>query len=531
MSVEDAASRTQPKVQSGAPEQQDVLRIIADVERSLDALRAHAGPSTPVADARIQQNPQEDALALLRREAQRLEDERTRLLERQVALESQLASAHAGRTVAEERARRAEDARSRLEQETINAQINRETEFIKSLETRASAEQARAAELERQCAELRHEVAVSMSKLTAALKIAEKHSLRENELEAEVGTLRAEVEVVRALQREGRLAIPDAPQTGEQIQQTIMPRLTQVAGFLRVRKQRLRSLHQALKRRANALRVLRQLYEAQPAILAEEAEAVRHERGALEAEREEFTKQREDVERRLASVAEAEQRIAKSSRRFAKAAGITRIALAATVAVALLAGSALLSWHVASLLAPKDAVATVELQTTTRGSESVPADSAPIGEWLKSMLQTEAFVGVVAGRLVDRGYARQEADELVAPLAKSLHVEHAGPSVLLTLRGKGVDQSSALLDAFVATAISESARQPERKADQLRLTVLGARTEPGRTVVSRAMLMKDETHLARAAVIFSMMATLGAGFVAAYVLYGRRAKGAAPATA
>jgi hypothetical protein len=113
----------------------------------------------------------------------------------------------------------------------------------------------------------------------------------------------------------------------------------------------------------------------------------------------------------------------------------------------------------------------------------------------------------------DRGYPREAADALVAPLAERLHIDDTGTGLIMTLRGTGVEQTVALLDAVTAVAISESARQPERQADQLRLTVLGARQEVGRTVVARGMLMKDETHLLRTGLIFSICVTLAGGAV------------------
>jgi len=529
MSAEDpASSATQKPIHTDAPEQKDVLRIIAEVERSLGALRARADAGSTQADT---QRLLVDEIERLKREMSRLGDERSQLLEKQLALESQLASAHATRAVAEERARRAEESRTRFEQETLNTQISRETDFIKSLEARAAADHARADELERQCAEARQELAVAMSKLTAVLKITEKHALRSSELESEVESLRAEVAVARKLQRDGVIPLGDSAETQAQIQQTIMPRLAHVAEFLRVRKQRLVGLHQALKRRAQALRLLRQLYQAQPQILAEEAEAVTAERAMLEQERVEFNAQRAQLEKQAASVATLDARLKRQNRLLARVMHVGKVGAMVGAAMVLLASSAWMCWVVAAAIAPKDAVASVELQTTNRVTEATLADAGPIATWLTEMLKNEAFRGTIAGRLTDRGYSRADADALVAPIAESVHVEHLGSSILLTMRGKGVDQSVALLDALVAVAISESARQPERAADQLRLTVLGARQELGRTVVSRGMLMKDETHLMRTGVLFGMVLTVAGGGFAYFTLQTRRRIQAAAAPA
>jgi len=529
MSAEDpASSATQKPIHTDAPEQKDVLRIIAEVERSLGALRARADAGSTQADT---QRLLVDEIERLKREMSRLGDERSQLLEKQLALESQLASAHATRAVAEERARRAEESRTRFEQETLNTQISRETDFIKSLEARAAADHARADELERQCAEARQELAVAMSKLTAVLKITEKHALRSSELESEVESLRAEVAVARKLQRDGVIPLGDSAETQAQIQQTIMPRLAHVAEFLRVRKQRLVGLHQALKRRAQALRLLRQLYQAQPQILAEEAEAVTAERAMLEQERVEFNAQRAQLEKQAASVSTLDARLKRQNRLLARVMHVGKVGAMVGAAMVLLASSAWMCWVVAAAIAPKDAVASVELQTANRVTEATLADAGPIATWLTEMLKNEAFRGTIAGRLTDRGYSRADADALVAPIAESVHVEHLGSSILLTMRGKGVDQSVALLDALVAVAISESARQPERAADQLRLTVLGARQELGRTVVSRGMLMKDETHLMRTGVLFGMVLTVAGGGFAYFTLQTRRRIQAAAAPA
>ena len=531
MSAEDAASPvTQQPLPTDGTEQKDVLRIIAEVERSLGALRARADAGSTQADT---QRLLVDEIERLKREASRLGDERAQLLEKQLSLESQLAAAHATRAVAEDRARRAEESRTRFEQETLNTQISRETDFIKSLEARAAADHARADEVERQCSEARQELAVAMSKLTAVLKVAEKHAMRASDLESEVESLRAEVTVARKLQRDGVIPLGDSAETQEQIQNTIMPRLAHVAEFLRVRKHRLVGLHQALKRRAQALRVLRQLYQAQPQILAQEAEAVTAERAMLEQEREEFNAQRATLERQAASVASLDARLKRQNRLLHRVMHVGKVGAMVGAAMVLLASSAWMCWVVAAAIAPKDAVASVELQTTSRVAEATLADAGPIATWLAEMLKNEAFRGTVAGRLADRGYSRADADALVAPIAESLHVEHLGSSILLTMRGKGVDQSVALLDALVAVAISESARQPERAADQLRLTVIGARQELGRTIVSRGMLMKDETHLLRTGILFGMVLTVAGGGFAYFTLQTRRRiqPAAAPAAA
>jgi hypothetical protein len=513
MPAEESASPTQNPSHNDSREQRDVLRIIADVERSLGALRARADTDRATS---AEQRLLLEEVERLKSECTRLTEERSQIREKSLRLENELAAAESTRVMAEERARRAEEARIRIELEAANTQFNKETDLVKSLEGRIAAERNRADELEKQWNETRQELAIAMSKLTAVLKVAEKHALHANELEATVEALRAEVETARKLQREAVNGSGDVPLAEEHINQTIVPRLSQVAGFLKVRKDRLVNVHRALKRRMQAMRMLRQLYSAQPAILAAEAEAISKQRASLEAERAELAAEK-------AEVVALHEKATRSLQLFAQLTGISRALALGSLATALLAGAAWLSWMAAAAIAPKDAVATVELQTTTRGADSAAANSEPIAVWLKTMTSNPAFLGTVAGRLADRGYAREEADTLVAPIAEYLHIDDTGSGLVLTMRGRGVEQTVALLDAFTAVAISESAKQPERDADQIRLTVLAAKQEVGRTVVARGMLMKDETHLARAGLIFAMCATLGGGVVAFSTMTARKA--------
>jgi hypothetical protein len=518
MPAEESASPTRSPSDKEPREQKDVLRIIADVERSLGALRARADADNTVSG---EQRALLEEVGRLKAECSKLGEEKTQIREKAIRLETQLAAAESTRAVAEDRARRAEEARIRVELEATNTQFNKEAEHIKALEERIAAERGRGDELERQSTETKQELAIAMSKLAAVLKVAEKHALHANDLEAQVEALRAEVETARKLQREGALALGGAPLAEAEIQETIMPKLAQVAGFLRIRKERLVLVQRALKRRVQAMRMLRQLYSAQPAILAAEAEALAKQRATLEEERATLTNEK-------AVLVALEKKVAREINLRARLMVYARIAAVVAFAAAFLAGAAWASWMTAASITPKSAVATVELQTTTRGAASTPAQSEPIAKWLEEMLANPAFLGTVAGRMSDRGYPREDADALVRPLAEHLHIDDTGTGLIMTLRGTGVEQTVALLDAVTAVAISESARQPERQADQLRLTVLGARQEVGRTVVARGMLMKDETHLVRTGLIFSMCVTL-AGGAAFFLMRRQRGDGTAAA--
>lgn len=516
MGAEEAGRTQQTTTDAKGPEHGDVLRIIAEVERSLGALRAQAGKSADeksaqdAAAAESRQAAIREALAeevdRLKHEAERLGKERGALLERQTKIESELLELRAACAVAEERARRAEEARQQAETAGIRSQIQRETDAIKALEAKLEEAQSRAAELERERNEAQHEVAVAVSKLTAVIKVTERHAIRENELETEVETLRAEVEAARKIERHGIRAsdVAAVASAEEHVQQTLMPQLAAAAEFLRMRRERLNAIRHTLKRRTKAMRVLQQIYSAQPAILQAEAEAIATERAAVEAERLEVVAEHKKLtELRL----EAEQAVARARSRVT----VARIFAFAAVAMLAVAGAAWTSWHVAGIVAPVHSVATVELETTDRLTGTVVSDASPVATWLKEVRTSDAFAGVVAAKLVDRGHQRTEADVKVKAIASSLQVEHDGPTIRLTLRGGDPERAVALLDAVVATAVSESARQPERRNDQIRLAVVGSAQELGRTVVSRAMVLEDSTRLLRAGVLFGMALTAAAG--------------------
>ncbi len=534
MAAEEAGATQQSTTDAKGPEHGDVLRIIAEVERSLGALRAQAGKSAgdkssqDATAAESRQAALREALAgevdRLKHEAERLGAERAKLLEHQTKIEAELAELRAACAVAEERARRAEEARQQAETAGIRSQIQRETDAIKALEAKLDDAQARATELERERNEAQHEVAVAVSKLTAVIKVTERHAIRENELETEVETLRAEVEAARKIERHGIRAsdVAAVASAEEHVQQTLMPQLEAAAEFLRIRRARLNAIRQTLKRRTKAMRVLQQIYSAQPAILQAEAEAIATERAAVEAERLEVVAER----KKLSDLrVEAERLITKARSRVSSA----RALAFAAVAVLAIAGAAWTSWHVAGIIAPVHSVASVELETTNRLTGAAVPDAMPIATWLQGVRGSDAFAGVVAAKLVDRGHQRTEADLAVKELATALQLESSGPTVRLTLRGGDPDRTVALLDAVVAAAVSEAARQPERKNDQIRLAVVGSEQEVGRTVVSRAMVLEDTTRLLRAGILFGMALTAAAGgaFLVARMLRAKR--DAAPA--
>ncbi|MFM1823684.1 MAG: hypothetical protein RI967_1950 [Planctomycetota bacterium] len=335
---------------------------------------------------------------------------------------------------------------------------------------------------------------------------------------------------------------PDAGEISEEeiarvvearIQQILQPRLAQlaqVAQFLKTRKERLAALHRGLKRRARAQRALRQVYgqgvgeDGGPATdgstptvssafatTSTTAPAIAGDTTALETERRELEELR-------VILAASEQALAR------RAAG-TRLVTTTALASAFLAVSAALSWHVAGVIAPTPALASIDLVVASRAPESqqdATPDAGGVAAWLESQLADERFTGVVAGRLGDLGRTNAESATLVDALAERMTVASDGPHVRLSLRGESADAASAALDAVATAAVSEANRLPERRSDLLRVAIANAGQEVGRAVFAKAAALPDPSRLARAGTIFGACVGAAALVAGLLLLAGRR---------
>jgi hypothetical protein len=90
MPAEESASPTRSPSDKEPREQKDVLRIIADVERSLGALRARADADKTTSD---EQRALLEQVERLKAECAKLGEEKTQIREKAIRLETKLAAA------------------------------------------------------------------------------------------------------------------------------------------------------------------------------------------------------------------------------------------------------------------------------------------------------------------------------------------------------------------------------------------------------------------------------------------------------
>ncbi|MEY2794761.1 MAG: hypothetical protein RIR10_477 [Planctomycetota bacterium] len=282
---------------------EDVLALIAEVESRLSNMRETVREQSEDDVSLVREN------ARLEREISILEEERARVLERQCALESQLAALRASHAEVETRvetlctasehwkheAERMEAACERTLAESRDARAALSNELMLEFERRAAEHERRAAEHERRAGDYERQAAEMADALEAARADALALASEVERLEKHVGTLteertqlEAQLESAQVSQSADTSACDSpnssdgfatiaqpAPQLDEEeiaraaearIHQLMAPKvaqLAQAAAFLRKRKERLAALRKGLRHRARALRSLKQIY-AQP---------------------------------------------------------------------------------------------------------------------------------------------------------------------------------------------------------------------------------------------------------------------------
>ena len=282
---EDATASTKPTVFR----HEDVLALIAEVESRLSNMRETVREQSEDDVSLVREN------ARLTREIGILEDERARVLERQCALESQLAALRASHAEVETRvetlftasehwkheAERMEAACERTLAESRDARAALSTELMLEFERRAGEHERRATEM----AEALEAARTDALALAGEVEQLEQHVGALNEERAQ---LHVQLENAQASSSAESSASESsvssdasaataqpAPQLDEEeiaraaearIHQLMAPKvaqLAQAAAFLRKRKERLAALRTGLRHRARALRTLKQIY-AQP---------------------------------------------------------------------------------------------------------------------------------------------------------------------------------------------------------------------------------------------------------------------------
>ena len=445
----------------------DVLGLVADVERMLGRL------AREVDDPRdsSREDPRDDPRAADRARTA-LEDERARLLERQIALESQVASLRA----------------AEAERDAAREALMRAAHRLTDLANLADAQEKRIAELET-------ERKIGLN--------TERKAERKAELETDVEARVREVLAVRVEQ------------------------LADVARFLKTRRERLAALRRGLRMRARSQRVLRQVYadaidpnvEAPPVAETRECDGIANPAAASAVA---------DREARILALDEpmaAHEPDAFDEGPPLRRAGPFDLAARAAVIATGLALVATVSWFVAGAIVPERVVGSVEIEVARRdpapvsttpsadGTTRAPKreiDAAPVAGWIRGRLADADFAGAVAVRLADRGKSDAEAGALVEDLASRASIDVANDRIALALPGEGAEPTAALLDAVATTAVFEANRDPARRTDGLRLEVANARREVGRTVFAHVEPVADEGRPVRAAIVAGALLSLAA---------------------
>ncbi len=283
--------------------------------------------------------------------------------------------------------------------------------------------------------------------------------------------------------------------------------LTKAATFLRTRRARLNALHRGVKARMRAFREER----ARRPVVRGDAQ-VAAERETLEYERNEITELR-------AMLMATEQSLAQR-------AAAMRPWTSAAISIGFLAAAAVGSWHLSGAIVPSAVLATIDLGVSSRAPEAKQeqtADAAPIAEWITQALPSEAFAGMVAGRLQERGRTRSESDTMTLGLNERLTIEQTGPTIRLGLRGSGADASVATLDAIATSVVIESNRDVVRRSDLLRVGIVNAQHEVGRAVFASVEVLPDPSRLLRAGALFAGFAVLAGLAVMLFTIAARKA--------
>lgn len=562
---------------------EDVLALIAEVEARLSNMRETVREQGEDDESLIRERTR------LEREVHVLEEERSRALARQCALESQLAEARAERASHEARAEaltatltaeakrwkgeaaRLEVACERTLRESRDARTALSTELLVEFERRASEQERRAETIAQELEAARAELGANTNEIDrlkgALAKRDEEHAVLVEQIacgdalaverEVELDRIREEFAAFRAstLQAkaasstdvsESTLSVDAATSTLDEeevaraaearIHQLMAPKvaqLAQAAAFLRKRKERLAALRAGLRRRAQALRTLRQIY-AQPRLdgKVDEAQLRAEMRGEeseglgatnsvavavhpasanlLSAEREAIAVEKQDLIELRAVLAASERAL----ERRAQGTRLVTTFAAASIALALAGVS---SWYLAGAVFPAKTRASIELVATSRAPESKQdgqVDAKPLADEVIAALTTDAFLGAVVGRISDRGRTHAEASALASDLSSRTTLSQEGSTIHLALQGAGSDDTIATLDAVATAAMAELNRRPERRNDLLRIGIANARQEVGRTVFSHAETVADPARIWRAATIlggFAILAAMAAG--------------------
>lgn len=531
-SLEERLAQTERLLEGARSELVESRKGGAEVE---ELRRRQASLEQSLADARVEADAERDRTTDLRRQlesanAARREDEIRRSASTQLQEELAGIRTRLDRSESEAASLRGEleQAKSRIERETrtiatLQRQLDQQAASSAEAEAfrlelaeanaRLDASSRRAVELESEVESLRtrieqdRQTTAATSATFVAVPNAEVERL-ERELSSAKAMLverDARVQALAAEVREARNARGTADAGEASRLQERARQLARAAELLRVRRDRLHRLREALRRRVKGL--------ARP---TQEVEAPRTSGQSTLIEIRQLQAKREELRQVQRFLAESEVRLV---RRWAVHRGASLGMLAGVFAVVL----AVAGWMAADLVWPVRGTASVDV--IARGAKGQPLDPRLAdgwGTWHAALLTDPLFAGQVAERLAARGATPSDPAKVGAMLSKDLKVDVDGPGRLrLVLSGEDRNALPVVLDTIATSLAKESAAQASRRPDQTPAIVVGERTKEGKIAYSLLDPRPiDATQLTRAGLITGglLACSVAVGIAATLVL-------------
>lgn len=265
-----------------------------------------------------------------------------------------------------------------------------------------------------------------------------------------------------------------ARQQAERLQEKVR-QLGRYATMLRLRRERLRRVRQALSERRARLQESAGLHGAaapSAAGASGSSQAMLHELRQVQVKREELRQ----VQKFLA---ESEVRMV---RRWASRRGMS-LAMSITLFLGTIFAAA---WFAADFVWPTPGTASVDL--IARGAKGQPLDPRLADGWKAwhtALFSDPLFAEEVSKRLATRGFEPNDPASVSAIMSKHLAVDSDGPGRLrLVMSGPDRTRLPILLDTVATTLAAESADQASRRPDQTPAIVLGDRVREGKVAYS-----------------------------------------------
>ncbi|MGA1056253.1 MAG: hypothetical protein ACO3Y3_01005 [Phycisphaerales bacterium] len=301
-------------------------------------------------------------------------------------------------------------------------------------------------------------------------------------------------------------------QQAERLQEKVR-QLGRYATMLRLRRERLRRVRQALSDRRARLQDSSGSSAVAAPVASGGSQATLHELRQVQAKREELRQ----VQKFLA---ESEVRMV---RRWATRRGMS-LAMSITLFLGTICAAA---WFAADFVWPTPGTASVDL--IARGPKGQPLDPRMADGWKAwhtALFTDPLFAEEVSKRLATRGFEPNDPASVSAMMSKDLAIDSDGPGRLrLVMSGPDRTQLPVLLDTVATTLAAESAKQASRRPDQTPAIVLGDRVREGKVAYSLLDPRPVELeHVARAGMLAGGMAGVATILAIPTILVLRRVK-------